>query len=177
MENKLYKDKFRIESTRLPEMDYSLSGAYFVTICVKEKDCLFGEVIDGKIELSAVGEIVSEYWRGIKLHFKNTELDEFIIMPNHIHGIIYIVEKLSSIADVHSKFSNPIKGSLSVIVGQFKSSVKRWCNKNGYNHFCWQSRFYDRVIRDEKELLNIRQYINNNPVNWKNDDENPQYDR
>ncbi len=86
----LFKNKYRIDSTRLKDYDYSQDGSYFVTICTKERELFFGEVQNNKMILNDLGVIAEKYWLEIPQHFENTELDEFIIMPNHIHGIIVI---------------------------------------------------------------------------------------
>src|SRR5919109_4323497 len=86
----LYKDKYRIETTRLKEWDYSSNGYYFVTICTKDRECVFGNIIDGKMELLEIGEIAKQYWLEIPKHFQNVKLDKFVIMPNHVHAIVII---------------------------------------------------------------------------------------
>jgi REP element-mobilizing transposase RayT len=126
-------------------------------------------------------------------HFPHVRLDEFVVMPNHLHGIIILDYSLvgprhcvalqstndNAVGTCHgmslpmqntNQFSKPLKNSVSVIINQFKSSVKRWCNNNGFVDFEWQPRFYDRIIRDESSIQNIRVYINNNPLNWSGDE-------
>lgn len=128
-----------------------------------------------------LGDIVEKEWQRTAELRNNVELDYFVIMPNHIHGIIILNNKI----DVETRrgvslqpereFSKPIKNSLSVIINQFKGSVKRWANKNGFSEFQWQRRFYDHIIRNEKDLYKIRKYIDQNPLKWdieKNDLEN-----
>ena len=88
--NKLFKNKYRIKSIRLKDWDYSSNGYYYITICTKNRECIFGNVVNGKMGLSQIGEIVQKYWCEIPRHFKNTFLDEYMIMPNHMHGIIII---------------------------------------------------------------------------------------
>src|SRR3990172_4760189 len=158
----LYKGKYRIESTRLKEWDYSSSGYYFVTICTKNQECVSGRIADGKMVLTRIGNIVKRYWLEVPEHFQNVKLDEFVIMPNHMHGIVIInnvetchgmsLQKNSNV----NKFSKPISGSLAMIINQYKSSVARICRKNGYNKFAWQPRFYDHIIRNEKLLQKMR---------------------
>jgi putative transposase len=139
--------------------------------------------------------IALEYWMEIPIHFPHGRLDEFIIMPNHLHGILIldysIVGPHHRVALRHSpendtvsirdgmamdqghhtnQFSKPLKNSVSVIINQYKSSVKRWCNKNRFKHFEWQSRFYDHIVYDECSVDNIRAYIKNNPSDWCEDD-------
>jgi len=180
-----FRQKYRIPSSRLKHWDYSSVGWYFVTICTYQKYCYFGEIVGGEMKLSKIGKIVEKYWLEIPKHFKNIKLDEFIVMPNHIHGIIVIEYKIDKInvetrhgvslqknENNFNQFSKMVKNSISLIINQFKSSVKRYANKNKIP-FHWQPRFYDHIIRNEKSLDEIRQYIKNNPLKWENDEENP----
>jgi REP element-mobilizing transposase RayT len=181
------------KSVRLRGYDYSKPGAYFITICTHDRQYNLGRSENGSIKLSPIGKIVEKYWKEIPEHFKHVALDAYIIMPNHIHGIIIITHKINSgktknnhrrgvkfnaptniISKYHSQIS-PKSGSLSVIIRTFKSSVTIWCKKNGFKNFNWQRNFYDRIIRHEKELHQIRQYILNNPKKWILEEENPQY--
>ena len=175
-----YKNK---KQHRLKEYDYSNSGYYYVTICTKNKNNYFGEVVDGKMKLAGIGDIAENFWLKIPDTYNNVILDEWIIMPNHIHGIIVIQNIMNNRGDSNCKDRNaprhvptglqPLcKNSLSSIINHYKGNVKRWCNKNGYEYFLWQSRFYDHIIRNEKSLFNIRKYIINNPINWDIDNEN-----
>lgn len=177
----LYQNKYRIKSARLKDWDYSNPWWYYVTINTKNHIEFFGKITDGKMVLNELGQIAEQEWYRTKTIRNNVDLDYFVIMPNHIHGIIILndVETRRSESllpkNHNSQFSKPIKNSLSVIINQYKGSVKRWANKNGYSSFVWQSRFYDRIIRNEKELYNIRKYIDKNPLKWefeKNDLDN-----
>ncbi len=175
--------KFCRKSIRLKNYNYAANGYYFVTICTHEKQCFFGNITNGKIQLSTVGKIAQQYWSKIPQHSKHTYLDEFIIMPNHVHGIIIIdnpdnsrrVVPWNNPTDVERDLSqtmsklSPKSGTLSVIIRSYKSSVTRWCRQNGDTVFQWQSRFYENIIRDEKSLNNIRRYIINNPAKWTKD--------
>ena len=165
-------------SIRLKEYDYSQDGYYYITICTKNMECLFGDVIDGKMKLSEIGEIVCKCWNEIPKHFDNVSLDEMVIMPNHFHGII-IIENDNVIGNVGAchgmplqRFAKPKSKSLSMIINHFKSAIKRWCNKNGFEYFQWQRNYYEHVIRNEIELNKIREYITNNPLQWKLDKNN-----
>jgi REP element-mobilizing transposase RayT len=150
---------------RLADWDYSSDGVYFITICCKDRQSYFGCINNNKIVLSEIGSIASKYWLEIPDHFLHVKLDEFIIMPNHIHGIL-ILESNQNI----NHFSKPVKNSVSVVINQYKSSVKRWCNKKGFDHFQWQSRFYDQILHNVNSIDKIREYIFNNPKNWAEDD-------
>ena len=182
----LYKNTFRIESARLEGYNYSQPGEYFVTICIQNHKCLFGQVIDSEMRLNNAGEIAKQCWEEIPRHFVNVVLDEFVVMPNHVHGIIILNEieneVLSNEMIIHShgrdvqlnvstKIS-PKRGSLSVIIRTYKAAVTLACRNNGCDGFHWQPRFHDHIVRGEKDLENIRDYIINNPLNWWFDDEN-----
>ena len=131
-----FKDTFRVETTRLKEWDYSNPWWYYVTINTKDHVEHFGKVENEKMLLNEIGKIVDEYWNQIPKHFKLTELDSYVVMPNHVHGII-IINETQNVETCHgmslqtnkNEFSKPVKNSLSVIVNQFKGAVKRYCNK------------------------------------------------
>ena len=170
----LYKKKYRIESIRLPNYDYSSNGYYFVTICTHKKFCYFGQIVKSQMQLSQVGKIAQKHWQEIPQHFDGVYLDEYVIMPNHVHGIIVInrpnnVETRNFASLQPNKFAPLKPGSLQTIIHAYKSSVTRWCRKNGDDDFRWQSRFYEHIIRDETALNNIRRYIINNPAKWSED--------
>lgn len=164
--------KYRIASARLKEYDYSTPNWYFVTINTKNHQEYFGEVKNGKMCLNDLGKIVEEEWVKTAEIRKNIDLDYHVVMPNHFHGIIIITEKvetrrgvsLHEDEDRQNKFSDPIAGSLSVIINQFKGAVTKRAKIGGLKHFSWQPRFYDRIIRKERELNAIRNYIDQNPL-------------
>jgi putative transposase len=166
------------KSIRLKNYDYSQPGGYFVTICTKGRKSCFGQIVDEKINLSSVGEIVKGCWLGIPEHLKNVKLDEWVIMPNHIHGIIVIIDSVGTDYNLSlrkNRFQHITPKSLSYIIATFKSAVSRQINRIGAgNDFAWQSRFYEHIIRNENELHRIREYIQNNPLKWELDRENPQ---
>jgi putative transposase len=164
-----FKDKYRVESTRLPGWDYSQPGWYFVTICTRDRHLFFGDVADGTVCLSPIGEIVAEEWQKTPQIRPNVELDEWVVMPNHVHGIIVI----TAAAAVETPRRGVSTGSLGAIVGQIKSVCTKRIWAAGYTDFGWQSRFYDRIIRDEMALARTREYIRNNPLKWERDRNNP----
>lgn len=169
--------KYRIPSARHPEWDYASDGEYFVTICTKNRIYHFGDVINEKMILNDIGKIACQFWLEIPKHFSNVILDEWIVMPNHLHGIIVICNEIDEIDGEYPQMSkiSPKPGSLSVIIGSFKSICKKTINKKYPDiNFAWQSRFYDRIIRDEQELYNIHNYIRNNPIKWDQDRNNPE---
>ena len=173
----LFNNKYRIKSIRLKHYDYSSCGAYYVTICTKNREHFFGDLVNGKMELSEIGEIVLDEWIKTKQIRDYVRLDEFVVMPNHFHGIVIIENNVMSNVETcrgmslqkYNRFSKPLANSISMIINHFKSAVKRWCNKNGCEHFEWQRGFYEHIIRDENGLNRIREYIINNPIQWKLD--------
>ena len=174
----LYKNKYRIESTRLDVWDYSKYGYYFVTICTKDKRSFFGRVIDENISLNNIGEKVKEIWLEIKNHFTDVELDEFVIMPNHFHGIIFINRDSINRVSTKKPFikNNPMYSelSLSKIIRWFKGRTTYEIHHTlQFSDFAWQSRYYEHIIRNEKSFQKIREYIHFNPLQWAVDEENP----
>ena len=184
----LYKGKYRIESTRLEGWDYSKNGYYFVTICTRNGECLLGKVVDGVMQLSTAGKIVEEEWCKTEQIRNKVTLDKWIIMPNHLHGIVIINTDVETprrgVSDIPnggkaiSQHNETFRqgrlksGSLGAIIGQFKSICTKRILTAGHN-FAWQSRFYDHIIRNEKTLDKIREYIVNNPLKWELDKDNP----
>jgi len=167
-------------SIRLKGYDYSQEGAYYVTIMTWHRDCIFGEVINDEVILSDFGKIADECWRAIPEHFPFVELGAYVIMPNHVHGIIVITNGGRGAAMLRPYDDNPnshkinVKpGSLSVIVRSYKSAVS-YCIHNEYNATgIWQRNYYEHIIRDEKDLQNKTDYINANPSLWTEDENNP----
>ncbi len=155
---------------RLKSHDYSQAGWYFVTICTKGKVCSLGHCSESGVILSEIGTVAQSSFIEIPDHFPSVMIDRCVVMPNHVHGVIAIqpvgAPHVVPVAPRLNAFSKPIQNSLSVIIQQYKSTVKRWCNTNGFPHFQWQSRFYEHVIRNEDDLNDIRNYINNNPQRW-----------
>jgi putative transposase len=166
---KLYNNK----SIRLAEYDYGLSGGYFVTICVRNGDSIFGNVELGKMILNEKGMIAEQYWQDTPNHFENVVLDEYIIMPNHIHGIIIICGN-SVVGQRHAFDTEKRKyEKLPIIIGSFKSAVTKEINMHFPEiNFRWQTSYHDHIIRNKRALLNIQNYIISNPENWNDDLEN-----
>ena len=170
-----FRNTFLIESARLSCWNYSNPWWYYITINTKEHPDYFGIVNHEKMMLNELGLIADKCWTEIPEHFNEVELDAYVIMPNHIHGIIIINPAVET---PHGTSQNElIPGrtgetscrtslQLGTIVNQFKGAITRWAGKNGFENFRWQSRFYDRIIRNEKELQKIRKYINQNPLKW-----------
>ena len=160
-------------SVRLKEYDYSQPCEYFVTLCTHEKVCVFGEVVEDEVRLTPMGKIAKQCWDEIPKHFLNVELDEHVVMPNHIHGIIVLNDHGRDVQlNVPTRLS-PRRGSLSVIIRTYKAAVTTECRDKKYSEFRWQSRFYDHVVRDGQNLDRIREYIIENPIKWYLDENNP----
>ncbi|AFH50606.1 Transposase [Ignavibacterium album JCM 16511] len=148
---------------RLKEFDYSNDGYYFITICVDEKECCFGTVESSNAILNEYGEIIKTILTGLNEKYKCCEIDYYIIMPNHIHFIMIIDNSKSD-----------VKCSVPQIIGGFKSITTIELHKKGLTNFKWQRSYYDRIIRNEKELYYIRQYIEQNPLRWGLEKDNPE---
>jgi putative transposase len=161
------------KSIRLKEYNYSFPGEYFVTICTYNRECIFGDVIDEEILLSQSGEIVRNTWNDLPNHNHAIELDTFIVMPNHIHGIIIIHD--IEVGAGSEPAPTEKRHGLPEIIRQLKtfSSLRINRIRNTVGNPVWQRSYYEHIIRDDKDLNNIRDYIVNNPIQWFYDDENP----
>ncbi len=182
-------EKHHRRSIRLREYDYSQPGAYFVTICAQNRECLFGNIVNGCMVLNDDGKITDHCWLEIPIHYPYVKLDEFVIMPNHVHGII-IINDNSNVGAIHeSPLQSPQQWksskmdkykrqrrlmTLPKIIGRFKMISAKQINQlrqtPGIN--VWQRNYYEHIVRDENDLNRIRQYIANNPANWENDENN-----
>lgn len=158
-------------SYRLKDYNYSQNGYYFITINTKFKINYFGNISNDKIKLSVLGHCALSCWNEIPKRFPFTKLDSFVIMPNHVHGIIIInhlpvwAQNLASIRE-GNKFGPQSKNLASIVRG-YKIGVTKFA-KNNQIEFQWQPRFYDEIIKNDVHLYNVRKYIKNNPSNWKN---------
>lgn len=173
--------KYRIESTRLKGWNYSEDGAYYITICTKDREHAFGEIKNGKLIETEQSKICESCWFDLPNHYPNCVLDAFVIMPNHVHGIILIdnwrgggdvsVEAGLKPASTTNASIVRKKYPLSEIVRAFKTFTARKINQhqNTPGQPFWQRNYHDRIVRNERELNNIRAYIWNNPANWGND--------
>lgn len=189
---------------RIKKHDYSKGGCYFITTNTRGSVCLFGKVNPEGVTLSELGKAVQSFWLEIPNHFGNVEIDEFVVMPNHLHGIIHIKSRIRTCPDpsllpfpnledepltplqdyflpdsetwlsmntskpyTTNSFGAQPKGSLGIIIGQFKAAVTRWAKENGQGGiFDWLPRYNDHIVRNKEELIAIRQYIRNNPKKW-----------
>ncbi|MDD5341107.1 MAG: transposase [Patescibacteria group bacterium] len=182
MGDEYFKNKYRVPSTRLGHWNYADGGFYYVTICTKDRKCCLGEIRGNNVYLSKIGEIVLDEWLKTQKLRPNVVLDDFIIMPNHIHGIIVIKNNQTAV-ETHCNASlqrteqrqnafGPQRNNLSSITRGFKGSVVRNCRENNFD-FEWQPRYYEHIIKNDEDYARIKGYIANNPVNWEFDRDNP----
>ena len=167
--NEYFPQRKRI---RLNGYDYTKPGYYFITICIDDRKNNFGEIRNGKVILSAAGKIVKEVWDELPLHYNNCEIDKYVIMPNHFHGIIklkYIHQEKGPIT-IH--LQDKKQHGLPEIIRGFKTFSSKKVNENLKRNqkFKWQKSYYDIIIRNDRQLKNIKNYIVNNPLKWKMDD-------
>jgi putative transposase len=188
-------DKHHRRSIRMRGYGYAQEGVYFVTVCAQDRQCLFGEVVDGEIRLNDAGRMVQAVWKELSIHYPGVEGDGFVVMPNHIHGVIILVGAgPRACPDEGPRVmvgprACPEKGqpqgvaptlSLPDVVHRFKTlTTKRYADgvkQLGWIPFdrrLWQRNYYEHIIRDEESLSRIRQYILDNPARWEFDRENP----
>ena len=178
----LYRNTYRIESTRLRDWDYGSPGWYFVTVCTQNRACFFGGIMNGNLKLSLAGQIADSELQNISFHYSSVRLDSAIVMPNHVHAIIVIDGRgcYSASLGADGLPATPKLGapaitmlSLSSIVRSYKSGVTRVCRAHGFQNFAWQPRFYDHILRTNASVNAVRDYIQNNPANWIHDKDNP----
>jgi len=199
---KKFQNKYRIPSARAQWWDYGNDGAYFITICTKDRECCFGDVLEGKMQLSHLGLLADVFWYEIKNHARNITLDAFQVMPNHIHGILILngnkretddethaIDTARNVETTHDvvetthalslpeppgqkRYQHQGSNTISSITGSYKSAVTKHADRLGYR-FEWQERFYDIIISDEESYRKIVNYIKNNPAKWEDDKFNP----
>jgi len=162
---------------RMRSYDYHQSGAYAVTICVHKHRFAFGRIKNGEMCLHPFGRVAHDDWLAIPIHYPNVILDEFVVMPNHLHGIIFLKNEIPATVEEETelrRFGKPVSGSISAIIGNYKSGVSRKIGRlRGCKTEVWQTRFWDHIIRDEDDLLHQREYIHENPLRWDDDELNP----
>ena len=164
-----YKSK---KQYRLPYYNYASSGYYFVTLVAKNRHKYFSAINDGNVILTDIGEIIKQSWLYIPISSPFVILDEYVIMPNHVHGILLIDNPNEGLELKEKKFEIR-KKSLSIVMRTFKASVTARARKEHPDIKLWQSRFYDSIIRNETHLQNVRKYIENNPLQWEENSKNP----
>jgi REP-associated tyrosine transposase len=152
----LFRNRYRIPSARWERWDYRRPGMYFVTICTAGRDCCLGEVEDGKVSASPYGEIVAREWQRIPIRHQGVTLDAWIVMPDHVHGIVIL-------GAMPGDRPGP---SLGTVIGQFKTKATKGIRALGYHRFDWQERFHDEILGSLKDLERVRTYILQNPQRW-----------
>ncbi len=191
MATEKYLNKYRIASARLQNWDYRSRGAYFITICTANREHYFGEIENGKMKLSHLGVIADIFWHEIPARKPFIKLGEYVIMPNHIHGILIVgvhdnqypqqqpqqqchlqqfptVNNTPPLKNETMSKKSPKPNSISTIIRSYKSAVTKHANRLGIANG-WQTRFHDHIIRDDASCDRISNYIKNNPANWKDD--------
>jgi putative transposase len=156
----LYRNRYRVPSTRLRGWDYRSAGVYGVTVCVEGRVCCLGEVLEGRVDRSRFGEIVAEEWLRISDVHPHVSLDEWIVMPDHVHGILVFQGETRGPLEPRILAS----GSLGTVVGQFKQRSTKRIRARRRPDFDWQQRFFDQILRDEDALYRYRTYIRENPL-------------
>ncbi len=167
MAKKFDPEIHRRRSIRLKGYDYSRVGAYFLTICTRNRESIFGDVIGGEMVLNDDGIIVADEWRKSGVMRNEIELDEWVVMPNHFHGILIVNDGRGTArrAPTLERFGRPVSGSVPTIVRSFKSAVTKRINELNQTPGAklWQRNYYEHVIRNDRELKHLREYIRNNP--------------
>jgi len=173
-------------SIRLTGFDYSSRGAYFITLCTHQRQCIFGNIVNETVQLNAIGSIVHDEWVRTPEIRPSVVLSDFVVMPNHLHGIIIIMpesrasHRLAPTKAQHTVSNErpmgPASDSIAAILAQFKSMATRRVNalNEAISSRLWQRNYYEHIIRDDEQMGNIREYIVHNPSQWTWDRENPQ---
>ncbi len=177
--------KHHRRSIRLKDYDYSQAGAYYVTINVQNRECLFGKIVNYEMELNDAGMMIEEQWNALLERFPDLELDIYQIMPNHFHGIVVVGAAFMAALDTNiseNKADTRPVPTLGDIVGAFKSVTTHEYilgvdNKNWTRFYkrLWQRNYYEHIVCDEADLERIRDYIQSNPADWDEDEENPKF--
>jgi REP-associated tyrosine transposase len=167
--------KHRHRSLRLQGYDYAQAGAYFVTICVRNRACLLGAVMVDEMRLNQYGQVVADCWEWLPRQYPCVELDEWVVMPNHLHGIVLISEDSGGSRPAPTPIANAERKPLGSLVGAFKTVSAKRINqlRRTPGVPVWQRNYFEHVIRSQPALDRIRRYIFENPSNWATDRENP----
>jgi len=169
------RDKRHRRSIRLRGYDYTQAGAYFVTICSHGRECLFGEILEGEMELNQYGKVIAASWEKVNREYPGLKLDRWVVMPNHLHGIIAINDRTPGGSRTAPTTDMRGPKTLGRLLGAFKTVSTKQINilRGTPGVPLWQCNYYERIIRDEDELDRIRSYIEDNPRMWEMDRENP----
>ncbi|MBI1194230.1 MAG: transposase [Gammaproteobacteria bacterium] len=167
----------RRRSIRLQGYNYSGAGFYFITVCTRNRECLFGDVVDREMRPNPLGRIVADEWINTANIRTDIELDDWMVMPNHFHGILIVAdgEGTARRAPTVERFGRPVAGSVPTIIRSFKSAVTKRINKFRQTPRAnvWQRNFWEHIVRNELELKGLREYILNNPAQWELDKLHP----
>ncbi len=180
-----YKDKYRIQSARLQNWDYGRNAAYFVTICTKNSEFCLGNIVNADMHLSKTGELAYQIWYEIPSHFPFVLLDAFVVMPNHVHGIV-VIDKTDNCNDgggcddvgdaINRVFTGGVTGVKNPMMHWNLSRIIRWYkgrvsfeSRTINPVFSWQPRFHDHIIRNRKSLETVQAYVMHNPAKWPED--------
>lgn len=180
----------RRKSIRLPGYDYTTGGTYFVTICAADRRSPFGRIVDETMILGEVGQLIEESWFDLPNHHPNVRLDMHVVMPNHFHGLLVLMDERPASKDVSASrdrarrgraatveaFGRPVAGSVPTIIRSFKAASSRSANRclGREGKSIWQRNYYEHIIRNEEVLCRAREYIQNNPLKWALDPEDPE---
>ena len=156
---------------RLPGFDYSSNNSYFITIVTKDRKHHFGEISNSEMSFTDIGFFAEELLKNATLKLEHLKINQFVIMPNHVHFIATIFKEDHDFKIPENGLAPLVPNSISSFVNRFKGRLKKWCNENNFESFEWQARFHDRIIRNEKEYDLITNYILNNIKNWELDSE------
>ncbi len=174
--NELFRKKYRTKSIRLQGWHYSSYGAYFITICTKDRVENLGEIRNGIMGLNNLGCIVAQFWQKIPTHFSEIELDEWVIMPNHMHAIMWVTGYVETIHELSLRNDPKFRRKMLIpkMVGRFKMQTAKQINllQGTSGQSFWQKDYYERIVRDDDELNAIRRYIRENPIKWHRDRNN-----
>ncbi len=184
-------------SIRLRGYDYSAAAAYFVTVCTEGRECLFGAVVDGAMVANEIGRMIETFWHGLPKRYPGAELDEFVLMPNHVHGVIVLsdgtpgfvgqvsppqadaaIASIGGVSSSHSSEPATRRGMLlPKIIGYFKMNTAKRANvmRGRSSVSLWQRNYYEHVIRDDVDLQRIRTYVAGNPAHWETDQLHPHH--
>jgi len=172
MNDNRFQQKYRVDSARLAGYDYGSNGAYFITVCTRNRENYFGEIDENAALITtAAAQIVVDCWQAIPTHFPFVVLNAFVLMPNHLHGILFFDKP--DYNDGQPNQFGPQIDNLAAVVRGFKAGVTKQTRTQQID-FGWQPRYHDRVVRNDDELNRIRTYIDNNPSQWQQDRDNPE---
>ena len=175
MDHRYNPELHRRRSIRLKAYDYTQPGAYFVTTVTRGRRSVLGGIVNGEMLLNSTGRLAAGAWEWLATQYPYVELDRYVVMPNHLHGIIVITGTRRG----DSRIAPAMRKPLGRLIGAFKTAATKKVNlaQNTSNQPLWQRNYYEHVIRSEAELDLVREYIINNPLRWETDSENPEANR